>query len=288
MKKIQTIGFFLLSVIAIAALLQSCSKEESPYITSKFDPAFANVLQARGYIPDASCISAEDVACITELDISGTYVLTSLKGIEYFTSLKTLWCSSNQLTSLDVSNNPALVNLDCGYNQLTSLDVSNNPALVDLDCFSNQLTSLDVSNNPALESLYCADNQLTSLDVSSNPDLWYLQCYFNQLTSLDVSNNPALVDLDCADNQLTSLDVSSNPDLWILECHDNQLTSLDISNNKSLAYLRCYDNPGDGTKFNVAAWFSNNSIPSSYYQEFTTGTWSYNGNTISINYYIPE
>ena len=246
MKKIQTIGFFLLSVIAIAALLQSCSKEESPYITSKFDPAFANVLQARGYIPDASCISAEDVACITELDISGTYVLTSLKGIEYFTSLKTLWCSSNQLTSLDVSNNPALVNLDCGYNQLTSLDVSNNPALVDLDCFSNQLTSLDVSNNPALESLYCADNQLTSLDVSSNPDL------------------------------------------WILECHDNQLTSLDISNNKSLAYLRCYDNPGDGTKFNVAAWFSNNSIPSSYYQEFTTGTWSYNGNTISINYYIPE
>ena len=93
---------------------------------------------------------------------------------------------------------------------------------------------------------------------------------------------------DCADNQLTSLDVSSNPDLWILECHDNQLTSLDISNNKSLAYLRCYDNPGDGTKFNVAAWFSNNSIPSSYYQEFTTGTWSYNGNTISINYYIPE
>lgn len=30
MKKFQTIGFFLLSVIAIAVLLQSCSKEESP------------------------------------------------------------------------------------------------------------------------------------------------------------------------------------------------------------------------------------------------------------------
>ena len=136
--------------------------------------------------------------------------------------------------------------------------------------------------------LNCVNNALISLDISSNPALYYLNCFYNQLTSLDISSNPALVDLDCSGNQLTSLDVSNNSDLWILDCSGNQLTSLDISNNKSLAYLRCYDNPGDGTKFNVAAWFSNNSIPSSYYQEFTTGTWSYNSNTISINYYIPE
>ena len=40
-------------------------------------------------------------------------------------------------------------------NQLTSLDVSNNTALTYLDCGNNQLTSLDVSNNTALEYLYC-------------------------------------------------------------------------------------------------------------------------------------
>ena len=219
---------FILTMFML--LCFSCSKEESPYITSKFDPAFANELQARGYIPDASCISAEDVAYITELDVSGTYdavgELTSLKGIEYFTSLKTLWCSSNQLTSLDVSNNPALVNLDCSSNQLTSLDVSNNPALVDLDCAGNQLTSLDVSNNLALESLYCDYNALISLDISNNSDL---------------------------------------------------------------EHLYCSGNPGDGTKFNVAAWFGNDNIPADFKFSYQ---WIYSRfddtKLISINFYIPE
>ena len=240
---------FILTMFML--LCFSCSKEESPYITSKFDPAFANELQARGYIPDASCISAEDVAYITELDVSGTYdavgELTSLKGIEYFTSLKTLWCSSNQLTSLDVSNNPALVNLDCSSNQLTSLDVSNNPALVDLDCAGNQLTSLDVSNNLALESLYCD---------------------YNALISLDVSNNLALESL---------------------YCDYNALISLDISNNSDLEHLYCSGNPGDGTKFNVAAWFGNDNIPADFKFSYQ---WIYSRfddtKLISINFYIPE
>ena len=36
------------------------------------------------------------------------------------------------------------------YNQLTTLDVSKNTALTDLDCDNNQLTTLDVSKNTAL------------------------------------------------------------------------------------------------------------------------------------------
>ena len=74
-------------------------------------------------------------------------------------------CESNQLTSLDVSNNLALTSLYCYGNQLTSLDVSNNLALTTLHCESNQLTSLDVSHNMALTTLDCESNQLTSLDV---------------------------------------------------------------------------------------------------------------------------
>ena len=131
-------------------------------ITSSFDPAFAKELQARGYIPDANRIYAKDVADITELDVSGTYdavgELTSLKGIEYFTSLKRLRCFYNQLTSLDISNNTALTSLSCYSNQLTTLDVSSNTALELLDCDSNQLTSLDISNNTALTLLWCYDN----------------------------------------------------------------------------------------------------------------------------------
>ena len=50
------------------------------------------------------------------------------------TALDTLHCSSNQLTSLDVSNNTSLTYLNCGGNQLTILDVSKNTALTYLWC----------------------------------------------------------------------------------------------------------------------------------------------------------
>ena len=280
-------------------------------ITSSFDPAFAKELQARGYIPDANRIYAKDVADITELDVSGTFdavgELTSLMGIEYFTSLKKLNCNGNQLTTLDISNNTALTDLSCYDNQLTTLDVSNNTALTllrcasnqltsldissntaleYLQCFNNQLTSLDVSNNTALTDLVCSSNKLTSLDVSNNTALEWLQCASNQLTSLDVSNNTALEWLHCYYNQLTTLDVSNNTALEWLQCYANQLTSLDISNNKLLEDLSCYDNPGDGTQFNVAAWFGNDNIPADF--EFSSQNWTYGDKTISLNFYIPE
>ena len=108
---------------------------------------------------------------INELGVDSRGI-TDLKGIEFFTALTGLSCYDNQLTSLDVSKNPALEWLECHRNQLTSLDVSKNPALTDLNCNGNQLTSLDVSKNPALKWLDCTDNQLTSLDVRNcDPDI---------------------------------------------------------------------------------------------------------------------
>jgi Leucine-rich repeat (LRR) protein len=118
--------------------------------------------------------------------------ISNLTGIEAFTALTTLWCSDNQLTSLNLSQNTALIGLDCGNsvggNQLGSLDVQYNTALTTLYCGSNQLTSLNVSQNTALTELYCEYNQLTSLDVNQNTALTWLECNNNQLTSLDVRN----------------------------------------------------------------------------------------------------
>jgi len=73
-----------------------------------------------------------------------------------------LSCSQNQLTSLDVSNNIALTELNFPMNRITSLDVSHNTLLRDLHCGSNPFTSLDVSNNTALTSLNCSYNQLST------------------------------------------------------------------------------------------------------------------------------
>ena len=167
--------------------------------------------------------------------------LTSLD-VSKNTALNVLDCANNQLTSIDVSKNTALNVLYCANNQPTSLDVSKNTALTDLDCRNNQLTSLDVSNNTALEQLDTSKNQLTSLDLSNNAALTYLRTSNNPLTSLDVSKNTALTGLSCSDNQLTSLDLSKNTALIGLYCYNNQLTLLDLSNNTALNYIMCYNN----------------------------------------------
>ena len=122
---------------------QAAASGETDF-TALFDPDFAKKLQEMGHISDAENITSADmekIAAITELDVSGTYenrgTLTSLQGIEYFESLTKLERSYNQLESLDVSANTALMVLECDDNQLTSLDVSANTALTFLECEDN-------------------------------------------------------------------------------------------------------------------------------------------------------
>ncbi len=205
----------------------------------------------RAYVSDTLDKNSDGKLSGNELEMPTIEVpeshIASLKGIEFFTNLDYLDCSGNQLTTLDMSGNPALETLDCGYNKLISLDVSRSPALETLNCTRNQLTSLELSSNPALTNLECSDNQITSLNVSFNPALETLSCYRNQLTSLDVSNNLALETLICAYNQLMNgLDVSKNSKLLVLNCSNglldggnNRITSLDVSNNPALESLAC-------------------------------------------------
>lgn len=169
--------------------------------------------------------------------------IQSLDGIEYFAVTK-LYCSNNQLTFLDLSNNTALTTLQCYNNQqLTSLNLGNNTALKELYVANNQLTSLDLSKNTALAHLYCGGNQLSSLDVSKNITLTELNCSSNQFTSLDLSKNTALTELLCIDNQFTSLDVSKNTNLKILRCNYGQISTLNLNGCTALVYLDCRLNP---------------------------------------------
>ena len=167
----KTLFKVLYLFLAMTLIFTQCDKDDpiNPNPVNIPDNAFLNALIELGidYNGD-SLISYAEAEAVTSLVGLGDKGISDLRGIESFVNLKNLLCSSNQLTSLDVSNNTALKNLYCGSNQLTSLDVSNNTALERLFCGPNQLTSLDVSNNIDLFDLYCHDNQLTSLDVSNN------------------------------------------------------------------------------------------------------------------------
>lgn len=178
---------------------------------------------------------------VTHIDISRKEI-KDLTGIEYFVALQHLYCSSNQLTSLDVSQNTALINLLCGGNQLTSLDVGSCIALTVLNCGNNLLTNLNISGCTALMNLYCENNQLTSLDTSKNTALLHLNCASNQLVDLNMSGNQKLTELTCSNNQLTNLDVSNCTALTGLYCDNNKLTALELSKNAALIKLFCYKN----------------------------------------------
>ena len=130
-------------------------------------------------------LSPEERYEVTEISVANKNI-SNLYGIQFFPNLEKLDCDQNNLSSLDVSQNPALKYLYCEQNNLSSLDVSSNSALKYLHCTRNNLSSLDVSQNLALEYLLCAQNKLTSLDVSKNEALKLLNCKNNQLTNLNV------------------------------------------------------------------------------------------------------
>jgi hypothetical protein len=138
--------------------------------------------------------------------------ISDLTGIEAFTALTILYCSQNQLTSLDVSQNTALTGFACPGNQLTSIDVSQNTALTVLNCSYNQLTSLDLSNNIDLDRLYCWNNQLTSLDLSQNTALESLNCNSNQLICLNVANG--------SNSLIGSFEAHQNSSLYCIQVDD--------------------------------------------------------------------
>lgn len=230
------------------------------------DANFKNALLADPAINTNSDteIQTSEAAAVTNLDVN-TLSISDLTGIAAFTSLTSLQCYSNSITSLNLSANTALTILDCGSNLLTSLNVNANTALTYLDCTFNTITSLNVSSNTNLATLLCNDNMLTTLNVSANPALTTLHCSNNQLTVFDISADVLLANLECNYNLLDTLDVRTNVQLTSLYCTDNQLTALDVSKNTSLTLLDCTNNTSMGlicvnttqlglTSSNAASW----------------------------------
>ena len=191
--------------------------------------------QVYRYVPDSSFryVLSHDYSCPFDLsgdslDISSPVVTTtvtiigcgwrsisSLEGVEYFTSLTNLNCEENNLTSLPALPSMLTV-LVCSYNSLTSLPIL--PSTLELlACHGNNLTGI-----PALPStltyLMCGENHIVTLPVLPI-SLERLRCLSGNLTSLPTLPSK-LWQLECGGNLLTSL--PPLPDsLKILNCADN-------------------------------------------------------------------
>ena len=96
--------------------------------------------------------------------------------------------------------------LECSSQHISSLDVTKATNLVLLRCSRNELTSLDVTKNSALYELFCNTNSFTSLNVSKCTRLTKLECVCNELVLLDVSNNLLLTKLSTKSTSIVILD----------------------------------------------------------------------------------
>jgi len=88
---------------------------------NEFEQALINLL-LDGVLDDSVTTSAIDT--LTELYLSNNNI-SSLIGIEDFVQLRHLFCSDNQIVTLDLRENINLFEFNCRNNLLTSLDVRN-------------------------------------------------------------------------------------------------------------------------------------------------------------------
>lgn len=166
-------------------------------------------------------VTTANINTVPSLDVSSK-TIADLTGIEDFVVLTQLYCANNQLTSLDFSQNTALINLYAPNNQLTSLNITQNTMLIYLYCFNNQLASLDVSQNTALTHLFCFNNQLTSLDLTLNTVFTDLLCFGNQLNSLNVKNGNNI--------NFNQFNATLNPNLTCIEVDDTTYSTTNWTN----------------------------------------------------------
>ena len=131
-------------------------------------------------------LSKAERDAVTEINIDNKNC-TDLTGIAYFANLTKLYCSYNQLTTLDVSKNAKLRILECYNNGMEKLNLGDITHLTLLNCDDNNLTELDVSKNPYLEELECRENKLRRVVIGKKYSLTTLHLRGNQLTSLDLS-----------------------------------------------------------------------------------------------------
>ena len=270
MKKLFTV-FVLLFVL---------TNTYAQYVTIN-DTNFLSWLQAN--VPSAmngNQMDTTSLSVTTRTIVDVNYKsISSIDGIQYFKSLKSLDCSTNNITILNNLPN-TLVNFNCNYNYLSSLPNLPN-TLETLFCSNNELTSLPTLPNtlkilvcnkvfppflialpnlpPLLDTLEIEGHGLNSLPAlplslkklsyyrnnvanipALPPMLLYLNCGLNNIVGVTPTFPLSLVKLNLSSNSISNL-TSLPPNLEELMCGVNQLASLPAF-PATLKYFDCQVN----------------------------------------------
>ena len=189
-------------------------------VPTAFDlPKLANVewIQIKG--AEIETVKLPALEKLTYLNLNKCIGLTNID-LSEAKALETLLIQQSvdpKFTSIDLSNNSELKVVRIGgknnaNNELTSMDLTKNYQLQEINLAYNKLQSLKLANSyENLEILSLTDNQLTELNLDGYyPKLASITVNKNQLTSIDVSKVSALTTLNCANNKLNFATVPLN------------------------------------------------------------------------------
>ncbi|MEZ4795200.1 MAG: T9SS type A sorting domain-containing protein [Flavobacteriaceae bacterium] len=171
------------------------------------DPEFERRLIEQGIDSEGTLdgqVLTSDIEQIDYLNIATEFPVTppyiqDLTGIEDFVALEFLNFGSNAVEEVDLSQNLNLKVLVCKFNNLTSLDISNNLLLENLDVLNcptgtcdqeNVFPSLDLSNNTNLKNFIIGfHNYISDLDFSANTNAEVISVgYCPNIQQLNVRN----------------------------------------------------------------------------------------------------
>jgi len=141
-------------------------------------------------------------------------------------------CEDNQLTAIDISHNPALIQLEVEDNKLSS--IAHLEAIKTLTIDSHTLKNSQLPQGLTYLNVN-ETTPLTTINTSSFTELQTLivsEC--KSIKSLDLSNNNKLQTLFVDNTGLTTLDLSHQPNLTDLRASFTPLTKLNVAGNKAL------------------------------------------------------
>jgi Leucine-rich repeat (LRR) protein len=192
------------------------------------------------------CPNLDTLICndgkLTKLDVSGDVKLkninvygnqlTRITGVEDCVSMLDLTVNRNQLTSLDVSRMPDLINLRCADNKLTELNADRNREIAWLSCGNNDIGELKIGHMTDLERLFVGNTKITELDIQTKK----------------------LVNAEFWQTPIANLNLSGQTELLILYCFGMpDLQTLNISGCSQLGHMGFTDASGDGNAFSGSA-----------------------------------
>ncbi len=209
------------------------------------------------YFTNLRNVNISGNTAVTSIDLSSCTKLTDFAGAECLNlekavlpeGVKEVYIYISGLKEFDAAKYPKLEVLKIFSTQVTSVDVSKNPNLKELDLANDKLTSgIDVTNCPELTYLNVHRTGIGKLDVSKNAKLEELYIAENdgiELVGLDKLSS--LLILDANDCGLTKIDVSKNTNLTLLRIGNNSIAAIDLTGldrltNLSGAHQICYIN----------------------------------------------